>query len=409
LARAFGNPAGISYLLLTGWMILAVPFSVYRRGCVDTLTQYWLPSLLLFLGVAGAIREIKEIRWAFYGIAAGVSMIVLMAFVRRVDLGGRLAISDFGLGNSNYIALHILYGLPFLFFMAIHSGAFSWQRLAAFGAILAACWAVILTGSRGGFVGIILGMVILLWFLPYEAKAKMVGVGTIVLLLTVPLVPEHIRTRYLTVFSDEHAEEDGQDSAVASAEQRRSHLRDSIRITFEKPLFGTGLGQYIVGSSREAEEAGRLAQWRETHNAYTQVSSETGIPGFLFYMFPIVYALKKLRCLIRKLAAEPALREIWLMGLCLAVSWACIMVTAFFASIAYQQYFPVLVGLTLVFTTAAEAELKKVSPAPATGPVFQARRMPAPIPPKLPTGRRGLTETTSPNVRNRRFRNTPSR
>ncbi len=78
-------------------------------------------------------------------------------------------------------------------------------------------------------------------------------------------------------------------------------LRQSIQMTFEHPIFGVGPGVFAAASWDERKRAGIGAgNAQVTHNTYTQISSETGIPGFFFFIATVFlsfkYTLSRLPC-----------------------------------------------------------------------------------------------------------------
>jgi len=58
--------------------------------------------------------------------------------------------------------------------------------------------------------------------------------------------------------------------ASLSAQQRKELLFKSLKVTVRHPLFGVGPGNFEVVSGA----------WDVTHNSYTQISAEGGIPAF---------------------------------------------------------------------------------------------------------------------------------
>ena len=90
-------------------------------------------------------------------------------------------------------------------------------------------------------------------------------------------------------------------SAYGSAEQRQHLFWRSLEVTLEHPLFGVGPGNFPIISD----------SWLVTHNSYTQMSSEGGIPALVLYVM-VLWAgfknLKKLgscRVLIKKPSSLP--------------------------------------------------------------------------------------------------------
>jgi O-antigen ligase len=188
-----------------------------------------------------------------------------------------------------------------------------------------------------------------------------------------PLLPQNIRDRYRTVYTNETTS----DVSVAqeSSEERYQLLLTSLKLTFQHPLLGVGPGQFQVASTDAARATNSFAHWRETHNVYTQVSSEEGIPAAFFYIAALVYCFKELgaiRKMYRRAQAsllnpslpapaaqnlEEKYEDTSTMAFCLTLSLVSFAVFGFFSSMAYLFFFPTLAGLIAVFGRAARAEL----------------------------------------------------
>jgi O-antigen ligase len=203
------------------------------------------------------------------------------------------------------------------------------------------------------------------------------------------LMPAALKDRFVTTFSGEYLTASGelQATALASKEQRLMLLEHSLLLTFTHPLFGVGPGQFQVASSQEPEQQG--IAWRETHNAFTQVSSETGLPGFLLYVAALWYCFGITGALARASRA-PGLEDLGAMAYCMRLSLVCFTVTSMFSSVAYAFYFPTLAGLTValdavgqreILARAAQASVPEppMAPPPATTPaVVSPVRHPSP-------------------------------
>lgn len=135
---------------------------------------------------------------------------------------------------------------------------------------------ILLSFSRGAWVGCIAFAICVIYYLPH-ARSNHQYLGAIFLtgfLLAGPSVAEEFKTIF--------AAEEDRDS---SAESRMHLWRAGWMITADHPIFGTGPGasrrlvateKYYAGNERSAQKA--------LHNLFFDVSSETGIPGFLCFM-----------------------------------------------------------------------------------------------------------------------------
>ena len=108
---------------------------------------------------------------------------------------------------------------------------------------------------------------------------------------------------------------------------------------------------------QHAKELGIRAAWLQTHNAYTQASSEGGIPAFLFFTGALV-ACFRTNLRIQKRAADiPELKPAANMAFGLFVLCAGFAVNIFFSPIAYRYYLPTLAGITIVLSQHVNREL----------------------------------------------------
>jgi O-antigen ligase len=115
-------------------------------------------------------------------------------------------------------------------------------------------------------------------------------------------------------------------SAFASAEIRRDLLWKSVMVTASHPFFGVGLGNFQILSG----------SWHGTHNSYTEMSAEGGVPALILYLIVWWRAFFYVRAVKRYRHGRPEHR-VWakaLMGSLLAF-----LVASFFSNYAFQ-YFP---------------------------------------------------------------------
>ena len=105
-----------------------------------------------------------------------------------------------------------------------------------------------------------------------------------------------------------------------------------------------------------------------THNSYTQVSSEVGIPGLLCFVAAIVLAMKAAYSVEKKARGDRRLDDIAATALGLEYCMVIYAVTVFFDHIAYTIMLPVFAGLavSLVRTAAVEIQRIQSTPSPVT-------------------------------------------
>ena len=153
------------------------------------------------------------------------------------------------------------------------------------------------TGSRGGLVT--LAVMFLLFFLPLPVSQKLVA-AIVALVLTVfalawstrsalDPVPSFFRSSSQTRLSE------SEQSAIESMGLRRELLLSSLQLTMRHPLLGVGPGMFAVANANFVEESQGQPNWNawhETHNTFTQLSCEDGLPGLFLYCLTLLFCFK---------------------------------------------------------------------------------------------------------------------
>jgi O-antigen ligase len=151
--------------------------------------------------------------------------------------------------------------------------------------------------------------------------------------------------------------------AVASAVDRREVLLQSLTFTFLHPILGLGPGMFAEAREREAQKQGKHAVFLLTHNTYTEVSSECGIPALAIFV-TILVSIFRTAAKIHRLSSErsePYLKEVAAAALALKYSVLAYATTSFFISVTYQALLPTLAGIV----TALEYSVARQLAAPA--------------------------------------------
>jgi putative inorganic carbon (HCO3(-)) transporter len=284
------------------------------------------------------------------------------------------------LSNANDLASMLLIGLPFCLLPFLHRSSLI-TRLAGLVSVLFIAIAVLWTGSRGGLLDFVAIGLIFLFAL--EARGKLVLVVSLALLLPVVLVfvPAYQLSRFKTIVESNTAAFDYYDPSGArgSTTARTEALRESIRYTFRHPVFGVGPGDFMDASAIEYQKQGRNPKWMASHNSYTQISSETGLIGFFFYMAALVLSFRHLGAVRKGCRHLPPTEDTrYLLGsaICMTAGLSGYCVACFFGSNAYLPYIPMLMGLTesmhrlyrTQLTPAEEVAPGNLQPAPSRLP-----------------------------------------
>lgn len=361
LRKAIDNKVGVLLIVFTFWLCVDTLFSTWRGGSYFMLTDLWFKSYLVFILVAGLTTSLWDCRKLMYVFAYASLTIFFMSFLFRVDRGdGRLYFSHGTLSNPNDTAQLLLMGIPFWYLMMITKEHSAIRRMFAFFCVLPVLKLLLSTGSRGALLAVVCMIGVVFWRASMQSKMKWAAIGTIAVIAFFLLLPSDLKNRYLSIFGGHSTESTAEyeREALDSKDQRMFLLKQSIRLTFKHPLFGVGPGVFQVASNEDLWSQNMAAAWRETHNAYTQISSECGFPAFFCFIGAMVICFKMIARILRVTGKRPEFENLHNMARCQMLSLLGFAVTSFFSSVGYSLYFPALAGLTIVLYEQATNEVR---------------------------------------------------
>src|SRR5439155_10032522 len=142
------------------------------------------------------------------------------------------------------------------------------------------------TVSRGTLVGLLGVSFVALWKASFRGRFTYGLTGIVLTVWIFGTLPVALQQRYSSLLVNDVADtKDAMaESAVASREQRMSLLWESLSMTMSNPLVGVGPGMFDVAAAYQAKRRGAREEWVVTHNTYTQVSSEAGLPALIFFV-----------------------------------------------------------------------------------------------------------------------------
>lgn len=307
--------------LLLAQMFLTVPFASIWRGGAFGVTREFANVVPMILVIALAVNTVPRLRSILFWQAASVAVISVVAIVKFRNVGGRLEGVLNGIySNPNDLALTIVIALPICLAFLLRSRN-NFVKVAWLFCVGAMTYAVVLTASRAGILAFAIAMSVSLWQFSVRGRHRYLlaifGVLAICALFTSGGM---LKQRYEAMVNP-----DKNLSAYGSAQQRDMLLKKSIAMTFEHPIFGLGPGNFEVASG----------VWRVTHNTYTQISSEIGLPGFILYMMIVVCSWRNLRRAKRLMQGQTELK---LFTVAIHASLAAFLIGSFFASEGYQYF-----------------------------------------------------------------------
>lgn len=368
LFRVFSSKIVLALLAFTAWLCLCTPFSVWRGGSFSQVTS-WLLSLISLILLAGCVEGLEHCRRAMYAMAVAVLAIEALSFVlgtsNSVRDDGRLSFVGGTFANANDLAALLLMGLPFCLLVVRTRKGMSLLKFGCIVGLLLIPITVVRTGSRGGLLALVIMFAIYFFSIPTLQKIPL-AIGTLILAVAAMVFSSHdALERYKTIFrsSDEtYYSSAAQESAALSTRARKELFMSSVRLTFHHPIVGVGPGMFQIADARNAEEEKHAAAWHQTHNTFTQISAEDGLPGLFLYMAALVLCFKSVRSSRQRALQHSELPALQHMAYCLRLSLLAFTITAVFASNAYYFYFPLVAGLCAALEQSAILAVQALPP-----------------------------------------------
>ena len=336
------RPRELKFLLLMVLMgALSIPQALDPLRAWNSFTDF-LKVVLIFIVMINVVRTEKRLKklWILVLLATCILSVNAINDYRlgQLELQGiRIKGAIGGLfDNPNDLALHLVTMLPIALALCFSSRN-RIMKIIYFIIGLLTIGGIVVTFSRGGFLALLATLAVLLWKLVRSYRWLIPPVAAALVLLLLVLAPGGYRTRISTT---------GDESSMA----RFDDLKRSLYVTMRHPLLGVGMENYILFSNVN----------KSTHNAYTQVASEMGVAGAVFYILFILASFKGLRTIERKTYEVPPARRFYYASIALQASLVGYMVASFFASVAYLWYIYYLIAyavcLRRIYDLAIERE-----------------------------------------------------
>lgn len=314
-------------LLLTA--LLSVPFAISPGEAWDNFVDF-SKVILVFVVMVNAVRTEGRLR-ALLLLAMAVSlMLSYSAFsdfsAGKLNYGGERVRGLIGgmFDNPNDLAIHLVTMAPIALGLAFARRGV-WAKVFYVSCTVLFVAGVVVSFSRGGFLGLVAATLVLVWKLGRKNRIVVGALTAVALSIFIATSPGGYGSRITSMFLGD---------ATGSAEARRDIFWRSALVAARYPLFGVGIGNFYYKGQHD----------QVSHNAYTQVAAEMGMAALVFYCMFMVTSLKRLRQVERESLAEKDRARFYYLAVGLQASIVAYMVSSFFASVAHLWYVYYIVG-----------------------------------------------------------------
>jgi O-antigen ligase len=331
------------FLVLCVWALISGARTRFWMSAGDRAFSY-VSFLVFFFVTLTVVDTPKKIWWSLMATFAGLAfgaVYMLREFQKYHSLYANLR-PGYIVGDPNYYTLAALLILPVAYYWLIGLQK-PFVRSAVFGMFVLVSAAVAFASSRGGLVGLAVGVVYLVW----NSQNRMRNSLILFLLLALPmvLVPKSPLKRFL---HPDYADERG-------SETRREAWLAGLKMVKARPLIGIGLGRFkpLLPLYARDPDLHQIA-----HNTYLEYASELGIPSLLIFIWIIGEVFRALRR-ATQMTTRSGDRFLHPLALGLQCGLLAYTVGAFFISAQYLKLFWIVAFLSIPLERLARERASK--------------------------------------------------
>ena len=327
--------------LILGMLAIAlatIPFSVWPSGSLHFIAEVYLKNVVFVYLLAQTARSARNARVIAGALITGSAMLViamLVGFGPQVSYKGDTSRASVGGSyDPNDMALLFVISIPFAVFMLKDSKPKG--RVLLIAAIALMMVGMVKTGSRGGFVGlIVIGVLILIRSSAQFRRYSLIAVATGILLLAFA-APQAYWDRINTMINYE------EDYNVTENVGRVVVWRTGLKMVAAHPITGVGISGFQTAYAKFSNSKVEISP----HNSFLQVAAELGVIGFLLFTAIVFVSIRGARRIRKRaLQGKEDADLIWLAS-AVEVSFMGFVVSAFFLTHAYTAIFCFLAGIS---------------------------------------------------------------
>lgn len=347
----------LALIILLG--LLFTPIAAAPQICIETLADSFFKVVTVFVLMINLLdTRARLVSLMKLVVACGLFVAVLTI---KSYLAGELITDEAGtlkrsagygsfFANPNELAMALNLLLPFAVVFGLTSKGI--KRIAYFTGAAVLAFAVVVSFSRGGFLGLVAIGGVLLWKAGRGKRAVTGLAGLVLCGAFFVAMPSGYSDRLFTILHT-------QDDQTNSAQERQALFHRAVEVVMYHPFIGIGAGNFSIYSLKD----------KVAHNSYLEIAAELGVTGFIAYMILIFAPLRTLRRIERdtyRARGRPGgwsatERESFFMSIGLQAVIVAYMVLSFFQSAQYFWYLYYLVAYTISLKLICAAEASQAT------------------------------------------------
>jgi len=345
-ARPFRFPQAYLWLGFSLWIVLIVPFSIWKAGSLQIIEDYWRTDVILFLLLGGLTTTWKEFERLLLVLALScVVNLVIIKVYGQLDWQDRMSLPFGALANSNDYAAHLLMLLPSLLWVALVAKSPK-IRIAILGIFGYGLFAVLSSASRGALIAVSVGIIYFLFSASKKQRLWASGLIALMLFAVFSLVSQQVMQRMLSFSKDSSS---ASEEALESSKIRGQLLEDAVQAALRNPVFGLGPGNFSTFEGKT-----KPGMYEPAHNSYATVASECGFPGFFLFIGGVGASFLTFQRIKRKVQCDVRAKDLVQAAVCMQLMMVMFCVAVGFLNFAFSSHFPTMVGMSIAMAYATE-------------------------------------------------------
>ena len=286
-AKWYNNSAAILLIVFTVWLWIQMNWALSPDDH-SFFTTLYTKYLVLFYLLYRIVSDEKTVFHFSLAHVVGCAYYGWLAY--STARGGRFEnIGGPGVDGASAFAAHMSTGLIFAGVLLFRTRGF--VRIMVLLAIPFILNAIILTQSRGGFLGLMAGGLVVLYLWPPEYRKRTYMSATMGVILFFILAHDVFLDRMATIMNAVEREE-----MDTSAEARWELIDAQWKMFRLRPVLGSGHRGTVILSEQYLDDKWMSSQGgRSSHNTSMTVLVEQGIPGTIIYIVLAAWAAIRLR------------------------------------------------------------------------------------------------------------------
>ena len=330
--------------------VLLIPIAVVAQNSIDALTESYSKVLIIFTLLINLIDTRERLRSILFLVLMLTTWLAFTSY--KSYLAGEFYAVKSGIArvgggtggifeNPNDLATSFAMMLPIaIAFGLIKKGL---KKLLYFACAACLAAAVVVTYSRGGFIGMAAAGGLLLWKLRKRNRFLPPLAAVILTLSFALMVPSGYGDRLLTSVNT-------QDDQTHSAQERTKVLKQAFDLAVRRSILGIGMDNFSYYSHADLK----------AHNSYLELAAELGAIGLIAYLIMIFRPLRALRQLEHQPGDpnDPKSTENYFLSIGLQATFQAYFVCSFFTSIQYGWFVYYPVAYAVAFRRIVEYETR---------------------------------------------------